>query len=50
MNNQTLESAMKLGSLLAIAGLLAMGQTVRPDNPQSLAHVEVARKLAGDDA
>jgi metallo-beta-lactamase class B len=33
-----------------LAALLAMGQSPRPDNPQSLAHVEAARKLAGDDA
>jgi metallo-beta-lactamase class B len=27
-----------------------MGQTARPDNPQSLAHVEAAKQLAGSDA
>jgi len=41
---------MKFGSLVAIAGLLVMGQTARPDNAQSLAHVDAAMKLAGDDA
>jgi len=41
---------MKLGLRLAIAAALTMGQTARPDNPQSLAHVDAARKLAGDDA
>src|SRR5215831_16730605 len=37
-------------TLLVIAATLAMGQTPRPDNSQSLAHVEAAKKLAGDDA
>src|SRR5437762_2617782 len=40
---------MKLRSLLVIAAVLAMGQTARPDNPQSLAHVDAAKKLAGSD-
>jgi metallo-beta-lactamase class B len=40
---------MKLVYLL-VAALLAVGQTARPDNPQSLAHVEAAKRLAGDDA
>src|ERR1043166_2509366 len=34
---------------LILAALVAMGQTVRPDNPQSLAHIEAAKKLAGSD-
>jgi metallo-beta-lactamase class B len=29
--------------------LFSMGQTARPENPQSLAHVEAAKKLAGSD-
>jgi metallo-beta-lactamase class B len=37
-------------TLLVIAAAFAMGQAPRPDNPQSLAHVESAKKLAGDDA
>jgi metallo-beta-lactamase class B len=41
---------MKLGFVLAIAALGTMAQTPRPDNAQSLAHVEAAKKLAGDDA
>ena len=41
---------MKLVFVSAIAAALMMGQTARPDNAQSLAHVEAARKLAGDDA
>ena len=36
--------------LILFLALLATGQSPRPDNPQSLAHVEAARKLAGDDA
>jgi lipid-binding SYLF domain-containing protein len=32
------------------AAALTMGQTARPDDPQSLAHVEAAKKIAGDDA
>ncbi len=36
--------------LAAVALAIAFGQTARPDNPQSLAHVEAAKKLAGDDA
>jgi len=36
-------------TLLVFAALVAMGQTPRPDNPQSLGHVEAARKLAADD-
>jgi len=40
---------MKLGSLLALAAVLTMGQTARPDNSQSLAHVDAAKKLAGSD-
>ena len=41
---------MKMKCLLAIAAMLSMAQTPRPDNPQSLAHVDAAKKLAGDDA
>jgi metallo-beta-lactamase class B len=41
---------MKLVLVSAIAAALTMGQTARPDNPQSLAHVDAAKKLAGDDA
>src|SRR6266576_469922 len=41
---------MKLGVMIAITAVASMGQTTRPDNPQSLAHVEAAKKLAGDDA
>jgi len=37
-------------TLILFAALLAMGQSPRPDNPQSLAHVEAAKKVAGDDA
>jgi len=40
---------MKPGYLLAIVALLTMGQTARPDNPQSLGHVDAAKKLAGSD-
>ncbi len=40
---------MKLGVVVAVAAALTMGQTVRPDNPQSLAHVDAAKKLAGSD-
>jgi metallo-beta-lactamase class B len=32
------------------AGSASLAQTVRPDNPQSLAHVEEAKRLAGDDS
>jgi metallo-beta-lactamase class B len=41
---------MKLKYLLAIAAMLTMAQAPRPDNPQSLAHVDAAKKLAGNDA
>jgi metallo-beta-lactamase class B len=41
---------MKHGILFAIALLTATGQTVRPDNAQSRAHVDAAKKLAGEDA
>ena len=41
---------MKRKLVFAIAAALTMGQTARPDNAQSLAHVEAAKKLAGDDA
>src|SRR6516162_3736746 len=41
---------MKFGPVLVLAGLLATGQSARPDNPQSLAHIDAAKKLAGDDA
>src|SRR5439155_23237572 len=41
---------MKLVFVIGAAVLLGMGQTARPDNAQSLAHVEAAKKLAGDDA
>src|SRR5689334_21504505 len=41
---------MKLKYLLAIAAMLTMAQSPRPDNPQSLAHVDAAKKLAGNDA
>src|SRR6185436_239527 len=44
-----MESAMKLVLVSAIAAALTMGQTARPDNAQSLAHVEAAKKLAGND-
>jgi metallo-beta-lactamase class B len=40
---------MKFMFAIGVASLFAVGQTARPDNPQSLAHVEAARKLAGDD-
>ena len=40
---------MKLALGLGIAAALTMGQTARPDNAQSLAHVEAAKKLAGND-
>lgn len=40
---------MKLMYWLGIVALLGVGQTARPDNAQSLAHVEAAEKLAGDD-
>jgi len=40
---------MKNGLLIVLAAALTMGQTVRPDNPQSLAHVEAAKRLAGSD-
>jgi metallo-beta-lactamase class B len=36
-------------TLILFAALLAMGQSPRPGNPQSLAHVEAAKKLAGSD-
>src|SRR5882672_9370939 len=36
--------------LLGFVVLFAAAQTPRPDNPQSLAHVEAAKKLAGEDA
>lgn len=35
-------------TLLLFAASFAAAQTPRPDNPQSLAHVEAAKKLAGD--
>jgi metallo-beta-lactamase class B len=41
---------MKTIYLMLLAAALGIGQTVRPDNPQSLAHVDAAKKLAGDDA
>jgi len=41
---------MKLTCMLGVAAVLTMGQTARPDNAQSLAHVEAAKKLVGDDA
>src|SRR5580765_6140281 len=41
---------MKFGLAIALAGSFAIGQTARPDNPQSLARVDAAKKLAGDDA
>jgi len=37
-------------ALIVLAALLAMGQSPRPDNSPSLAHVDAAKKLAGDDA
>jgi metallo-beta-lactamase class B len=37
-------------TLALIAALSAMGQSPKPDNAQSLAHIESAKKLAGDDA
>src|SRR5499427_6936058 len=36
--------------LIVIAALLAAAQTPRPDNPQSLARIDAAKKLAADDA
>src|SRR5262245_17966235 len=44
-----MELAMKLILHVGVAALLAVGQTARPDNAQSLAHVGAAKKLAGDD-
>jgi metallo-beta-lactamase class B len=41
---------MKLFLQLGIAALLAVGQAARTDNAQSLAHVDAAKKLAGEDA
>jgi len=38
------------GLALLLAALAATGQTARPDNAQSLAHVDAAKKLVGDDA
>ncbi|HUK36434.1 MAG TPA: MBL fold metallo-hydrolase [Vicinamibacterales bacterium] len=35
--------------LLVFAAVFAMAQTPRPDTPQSSAHVEAAKRLAGDD-
>ena len=35
---------------VVVAAAISMAQAARPDNPQSLAHVEAAKKLAGDDA
>jgi metallo-beta-lactamase class B len=37
-------------AFLATLSLITMGQTARPDNPQSLARIDAAKKLAGDDA
>jgi metallo-beta-lactamase class B len=36
-------------ALLVLAVLFAAAQTPRPDNPQSLSHVDAAKKLAGND-
>src|ERR1051325_12112590 len=36
-------------TLLVIAVLFGAAQTPRPDNPQSLAHIDAAKKLAGSD-
>src|SRR5262252_6115236 len=47
---QAMELLMKFALMVGVAAVLGSGQTVRPDNPQSLAHVEAAKKLAGDDA
>ena len=41
---------MKCAFMLGVGALLVAGQVARPDNPQSLAHIEAAKKLAGDDA
>jgi len=41
---------MKSAFMLGVGALLVAGQVARPDNPQSLAHIEAAKKLAGDDA
>src|SRR5262245_3245449 len=41
---------MKFIVAVALGAVLAAGQAARPDNPQSLAHVDAAKKLAGEDA
>jgi metallo-beta-lactamase class B len=41
---------MKALGFVLTAAVLGIGQTARQDNAQSLAHVEAARKLAGNDA
>ena len=40
---------MKLAYVLGVVALFGMAQTARPDNAQSLAHVDAAKKLAGND-
>jgi metallo-beta-lactamase class B len=41
---------MKATLLVVLAGVALTAQSPRPENPQSVAHVEAARKLAADDA
>jgi metallo-beta-lactamase class B len=41
---------MKATLLVVFAGVALTAQSPRPENPQSVAHVEAARKLAADDA
>src|SRR5215831_9141314 len=41
---------MKATLLLVIAAVAVTAQSPRPENTQSIAHVDAARKLAGDDA
>src|SRR5262252_8837123 len=46
---QAMELLMKFALMVGVAAVLGSGQTVRPDNPQSLAHIDAAKKLAGTD-
>src|SRR5215467_11138896 len=41
---------MKLILLIVVGAALAIGQAARPDTAQSLAHIDAAKKVAGDDA
>ncbi len=41
---------MKTHLFVVFAAVALMGQSPRPDTPQSIAHVDAARKLAGSDA